>query len=130
MDSFHGLVRCNRGLVRLKYEYEFLNSKCLCFDHYISHQSRTDSLLFNWSAVGRSEGSGNVRNWTEIRKSYSYSQRRGSSRGMSSRAKCVLASLPKKNLTKIAQNQPSPPQKSWGLGTKKGPGTKWMRGHL
>ena len=28
-------------------------------DYHISRQSRTDSLLFNWSATGKSEGSGN-----------------------------------------------------------------------
>ena len=30
------------------------------FDYHISHQSRTDSLLFNWSATVRSEGSENI----------------------------------------------------------------------
>ena len=30
------------------------------FDYHISHQSRTDSLFFNWSATGRSEGSKNT----------------------------------------------------------------------
>ncbi len=30
------------------------------FDYQISHHSRADSLLFNWSAKGRSGGSRNV----------------------------------------------------------------------
>lgn len=38
-------------------------------DYHISHQSCTDTLLFSWSATGRSEGS----NWIEIWKSYLYS---------------------------------------------------------
>ena len=30
------------------------------FDYGISHQSHNNSLLFNWLATGRSEGSGNI----------------------------------------------------------------------
>ena len=39
--------------------------------YHTSHESRTNSLLLNWSATGRSEGSENVIAW--IGKSHSYS---------------------------------------------------------
>ena len=45
-----------RDLVRIR----LFKPSAYALDCHISHQFRTNSLLFNWSATGRSEGYGNV----------------------------------------------------------------------
>ena len=47
-------------MLEYKIEYNFSNLVLMSLIYHISHQSHTDSLLLNWSATGRREGSGNV----------------------------------------------------------------------
>ena len=53
------LIRAVRDL-QIRVRVRLFNPSTFALDYHISHQSRTDSLLFNWSATGRSEGSGNI----------------------------------------------------------------------
>ena len=49
----------NRDL-QIRVRVRLFKPSAYAFDYRISHQSRTDSLFFNWSGTGRSEGSENV----------------------------------------------------------------------